>query len=69
MFMLYNLLLAPRKLEQQESKVAGEMAEFLRRLSSLQEENTHLACDKANLTDVLKRTQHELELEKQANRY
>lgn len=67
--MLYDLLLAPRQLEQQESKNASEMAEFLHRLSSLQEDNTRLTWDKANLTDVLKRTQRELELEKQANRY
>lgn len=66
---LYNLLLAPRQREQQESKTASEMAELLRRLSSLQEENTHLTWDKSNLADALKRTQCELELEKQATRY
>lgn len=66
---LYHLLLAPRQCEQQESKTASEMTELLHRLSSLQEENTRLAWDKSNLADVLKRTQCELELEKQANRY
>ncbi|TWW67160.1 Centrosomal protein of 89 kDa [Takifugu flavidus] len=57
-----------RQCEQQESKTASEMTELLHRLSSLQEENTRLAWDKSNLADVLKRTQCELELEKQANR-
>lgn len=41
---------------------------MLRRVSGLQEENARLAWDKANLADGLKRTQYELELEKQANR-
>lgn len=42
---------------------------MLRRLSDLREENARLAWDKANLADVLRRVQQELELEKQANRY
>lgn len=65
---LYNLLWVSRQLEQQDSKNSSEKAEMLRRLSGLQEGNARLAWDKANLADGLKRTQYELELEKQANR-
>lgn len=67
--MLYNLLLALRQLEQQESRNKSEMEELLLRLSSLQEDNRSLALDKANLTADLKRMESELELKKQANRY
>lgn len=67
--MLCNLLLVSRQLEQQDGKNSGEKAEMLRRLSGLQEENTRLSWDSANLAETLKRTQCELELEKQANRY
>lgn len=66
---LYNLLLALRQLEQQESRNKGEMDGFLLRLSSLQEENRSLALDKANLTADLKRVETELDIKKQANRY
>lgn len=64
----HGLLLVSRQLEQQESKNSAEKAEVLRRLSGLQEENAHLSWDRASLAEVLKRTQHELELEKQASR-
>lgn len=67
--LLYNLLLALRQLEQQESRNKSEMEELLFRLSSLQEDNRSLALDKANLTADLKRIESELELKKQANRY
>lgn len=66
---LYNLLLALRQLEQQESRNKGEMDGFLLRLSSLQEENRSLALDKANLTADLKRVETELDIKKQSNRY
>ena len=67
--MLYKLLLTLRQLEQQENKNKSEMDELLLRLSSLQEENRSLALDKANLTADMKRTEAELELARQANRY
>lgn len=65
---LYDLLLVSRQLERQDGKSSSEKAEMLRRLSGLQEDNTRLTWDNANLADVLKRTQYELQLEKQANR-
>lgn len=68
-WVLSDLLSVSRQLEQQDSQNSGEKAEMLCRLSGLQEENTRLSWDKANLTEVLKRTQYELDLEKQANRY
>lgn len=67
--MLYNLQLALRQLEQQESKNKSETDELLLRVSSLQEENRSLALDKANLTIDMKRMEAELELTRQANRY
>lgn len=67
--MLYNLLLALRQLEQQESRNKSEMDELLLRLSIVQEENRSLALDKANLTADLKRIGTELELKRQTNRY
>lgn len=66
---LYNLLLALRQLEQQDSRNKSEVDELLPRLSSLQEENRSLSLDKANLTADIKRMEVELELTKQANRY
>lgn len=67
--MFYNLVLALRQLEQQESRAKREMEELLLRLSNLQEENKSLALDKANLAVNLKRMKSEVELKKQANRY
>lgn len=67
--MLYNLPLALRQLEQQESRNKSEMDELLLRLSSLQEENRSLALEKANLTADIRRMEAEQELAKQANRY
>lgn len=66
---LYRLLLVSRQLEQQAGQNSSEKTEMLRRLSGLQEDNTRLSWDKASLADCLKRTQCELEREKQANRY
>uniref|UniRef100_A0A8D0A2J5 Centrosomal protein 89 n=1 Tax=Sander lucioperca TaxID=283035 RepID=A0A8D0A2J5_SANLU len=65
---LYNLPLALRQLEQQESRNKSEMDELLLRLSSLQEENRSLALEKANLTADIRRMEAEQELAKQANR-
>lgn len=66
---LYNLPLALRQLEQQESKNKSEMDELLLRLSSQQEESRSLALDKANLTADIKRMEVEQAVTKQANRY
>lgn len=64
-----TLILLSRQAEQQHRKQSSEKAETLRRLSGLQEENARLTWDKASLAEVLRRTQQELELAKQASRY